>query len=135
MTDNKEGKTPSLYSVEKRERGGQGVAERSDKEQRRVLIERFVLIGIVFSLLASSSDVRLYFQTGAWQPLVDVGVFVLTIVCLVVARQLARRGEPETAGYWVLFASMFGYGGGQVVLAGDIFYAMAGGFLLILLVE
>jgi len=131
MTDNKEG---TLYSVEKRERGGQGVAERSDKEQDRVLVERFVLIGIVFALLASSSDVRLYFQTGAWQPLVDIGVFMLTIACLVVARQLARRGEPETAGYWVLFASMLGYGGGQAVLAGDIFYAMAGGFLLIFLV-
>jgi len=131
MTDNKEG---TLYSVEKRERGGQGVAERSDKGQDRVLVERFVLIGIVFALLASSSDVRLYFQTGAWQPLVDVGVFMLTIACLVVARQLARRGEPETAGYWVLFASMLGYGGGQAVLAGDIFYAMVGGFLLIFLV-
>ena len=74
-------------------------------EQRHAgLVKWVVLIGFVTSAVTSGLFVLLYSQTGAWQMLVIAGLAILAIACLAVAGFLVHRGEPESAGYWVLFA-------------------------------
>ena len=110
------------------------VAERSDEERRAAFMERVALILIITAIVAILFYVLLYVQIGAWQVLSEGGGLALTLVSLIVAYGLVRRGKLDAAGYWILFALLVGYGAAELFLASATLYLTIGGILLIIIV-
>ncbi len=106
----------------------------TDEQRQTRLIERITLIAALLGIISIGLYVFLYFQTGAWQILADAGLVALAVLCLAPTRRLARRQRFESAGYWMLLAVVFAYGGGTLVWSGTALYNVTGGILLIFLV-
>jgi GAF domain-containing protein/HAMP domain-containing protein len=110
------------------------VAERTDEERYAAFMKRVVLILVITAIVAILSYVLLYLQIGAWQVLSEGGGLTLTLVCLIVAYGLVRRGKLDAAGYWILLAMLVGYGAAELFLASATLYLTVGGILLIIIV-
>jgi GAF domain-containing protein/HAMP domain-containing protein len=134
MNEEEKVTTSAQRSPEEATQSGQPVAERTDEERRAAFMERVALILVIGAIVAILFYVLLYVQIGAWQVLSEGGGLALTLVFLLVARGLARRGKLDAAGYWILFALLVGYGAAELFLASTTLYLTVGGILLIIIV-
>lgn len=95
--------------------------------------ERLSLILVAAAAGIASIQVVLYFQSGAWQPLMAAAIVGVSLLLMLTAYGLLRRGRPALAALCVFFGLLIAYGGGELVLAGTTWYFAAGGILVILL--
>ncbi len=133
MTEEEKVAMPAQYPVDETEQSEQVVAEVLDEQRRAASMERLVLFGAVGTVITFGFYLLLYFQSGAWQVLAEVGGVVLTAMCLASARWLIRRGKLDAAGYWMLLAVVAIFGVGESVWANETLNNTVGPILLVIL--
>lgn len=78
------------------------LVETDSGERRRArLLEQLSLVLIVFMALSFVVYILAYLETGAWQVLADMGLYILILAGLVMAYRSARRYQVLRAGYWL----------------------------------
>lgn len=106
------------------------LAVHSPDAQRRG-IEAFIRISRLAGAVSVGLYGLLYLQTGAWQMLVVAGGVAIAMSCLIPAYKLARRGNLNAAGYWLVFGVTLAYSASELGWTGVTGYIFGGGLLLI----
>jgi GAF domain-containing protein/HAMP domain-containing protein len=101
---------------------------------RRGALERMILVATVVSGVTSIAYTVIALLRDNWWILADAVGIALGFMLLLLARRAARRDKLETAGYWVLSATLVAFIPGELFWANQTAYFTSAVILLLALV-
>jgi GAF domain-containing protein/HAMP domain-containing protein len=129
MTEEEKATTPA-----ETEQSEQPAPEIAPRQRRVTSMKWLIYIGAICVAITFAFYLALYFQTGAWQVLVEVGGVLLAGVSLAAAYWFIQRGKLNIAGGCLLAAVIAVTGTSELVWANESWSNTPGAVVLIIIV-